>query len=70
MQKKRLRQIKLHLLCNFDIDLQMFQRVIQTALGGMKISESVQGRERYNIMMRYERQFREHPEDLANILVI
>lgn len=56
-------------LARQNIDMQMFQRVIQTALGGMKISESVQGRERYNIMLRYERQFREHPEDLANILV-
>ncbi len=56
-------------LARQNIDLGMFQRVIQTALGGMKISESVQGRERYNIMMRYERQFREHPEDLADILV-
>lgn len=56
-------------LARQNIDLGMFQRVIQTALGGMKISESVQGRERYNIMLRYERPFREHPEDLANILV-
>ncbi|MBN66544.1 MAG: CusA/CzcA family heavy metal efflux RND transporter [Rickettsiales bacterium] len=56
-------------LARQNIDLGMFQRVIQTALGGMNISESVQGRERYNIMMRYERQFREHPEDLADILV-
>lgn len=56
-------------LARQNIDLGMFQRVIQTTLGGMKISESVQGRERYNIMLRYERQFREHPEDLADILV-
>jgi Cu(I)/Ag(I) efflux system membrane protein CusA/SilA len=56
-------------LARQNIDLGMFQRVIQTTLGGMKISESVQGRERYNIMLRYERSFREHPEDLANILV-
>lgn len=56
-------------LARQNIDLGMFQRVIQTALGGMKISESVEGRERYNIMLRYERSFREHPEDLANILV-
>ena len=55
-------------LARQNIDLGMFQRVIQTTLGGMKISESVQGRERYNIMLRYERSFREHPEDLANIL--
>lgn len=56
-------------LARQNIDLAMFQRVIQTALGGMKISESVQGRERYNIMLRYERKFRETPEDLANILI-
>lgn len=56
-------------LARQNIDLAMFQRVIQTALGGMKISESVQGRERYNIMLRYDRPFREHPEDLADILV-
>ncbi len=56
-------------LARQNIDLGMFQRVIQTALGGMKISESVQGRERYNIMLRYERRFRETPEDLADILI-
>jgi Cu(I)/Ag(I) efflux system membrane protein CusA/SilA len=52
-----------------NIDLGMFQGIIQTALGGMKISESIQGRERYNIMLRYKRAFREHPEDLNDILV-
>ncbi|MDE0611784.1 MAG: CusA/CzcA family heavy metal efflux RND transporter [Gammaproteobacteria bacterium] len=56
-------------LARQNIDLGMFQRIIQTALGGMKISESVQGRERYNIMLRYERPFREYPEDLVDILV-
>ncbi len=56
-------------LARQNIDLGMFQRIIQTALGGMRISESVQGRERYNIMLRYERPFREYPEDLADILV-
>ena len=56
-------------LARRNIDLGMFQRVIQTTLGGMKISESVQGRERYNIMLRYERPFREHSEDLADVLV-
>jgi Cu(I)/Ag(I) efflux system membrane protein CusA/SilA len=56
-------------LARRNIDLGMFQRIIQTALGGMKISESIQGRERYNIMLRYERPFREHPEDLNDILV-
>ena len=46
-----------------------FQGVIQTALGGMKLAESVQGRERYNIMLRYDRPFRETPEQLGEVLV-
>lgn len=56
-------------LARQNIDLGTFQSVIQTALGGMKLSESVQGRERYNIMLRYDRAFRESPEQLAEILV-
>ena len=56
-------------LARRNIDLAMFQKVIQTALGGMKISESVQGRERYNIMLRYERRFREQDKDIVDILV-
>tara|TARA_R110000868_G_scaffold189695_4_gene433188 strand:- start:5631 stop:8783 length:3153 start_codon:yes stop_codon:yes gene_type:complete len=56
-------------LARQNIDLGVFQQVIQTALGGMRISESIQGRERYNIMLRYERRFREHQEDISNILV-
>ncbi|MBL4596164.1 MAG: efflux RND transporter permease subunit [Robiginitomaculum sp.] len=56
-------------LARRNIDMGTFQSVIQTALGGMKLSESVSGRERYNIMLRYERAFRETSEDLENILV-
>ena len=56
-------------LARQNIDLGMFQSVIQTALGGMKLSESVQGRERYNIMLRYDRPFRETPDQLAEILI-
>ena len=56
-------------LARRNIDLGTFQGVIQTALGGMKIAESVRGRERYNIMLRYDRPFRESPNDLAEILV-
>lgn len=56
-------------LGRYNVDLGMVQDVIATALGGMKISESVQGRERYGIMLRYDRPFRENVEDLQNILV-
>ena len=56
-------------LARRNIDMGAFQSVIQTALGGMKLAESVQGRERYDIMLRYGRPFRESSEDLENILV-
>ncbi|HAJ90420.1 MAG TPA: CusA/CzcA family heavy metal efflux RND transporter [Rhodospirillaceae bacterium] len=56
-------------LARYNVDLGMVQDVIATALGGMKLAESVQGRERYGIMLRYDRPFRENVEDLKNILV-
>ncbi|MBF0448098.1 MAG: efflux RND transporter permease subunit [Magnetococcales bacterium] len=56
-------------LARRNIDLGVFQSIIQTAIGGMKVAESVQGRERYNIIMRYDRPFRESEQDLADILV-
>lgn len=56
-------------LARQNIDLGVFQSVIQTALGGMKLSESVEGRQRYNIILRYDRPFRETPEQLKDILV-
>ena len=56
-------------LARRNIDMGVFQSVIQTALGGMKLAESVEGRERYDIMLRYDRPFRESSADLGNILV-
>lgn len=56
-------------ISRYGISLGMVQRVIQTALGGMQLDEAVEGRERYPIMLRYDRPFREHVSELDNILV-
>lgn len=56
-------------LARYNIDLGTVQNVIATVLGGMRLAESVQGRERYGIMLRYDRPFRENTADLGNILV-
>lgn len=56
-------------LARRNIDMGVFQAVIQTALGGMRLAESVQGRERYDIMLRYDRPFRESADDLLDVLV-
>ena len=51
-------------LARREIDMATFQSVVQTALGGMSLAQSVEGRERYNIMLRYDRPFREDTGDL------
>ncbi len=56
-------------IARYGIDIGTVQDVIATAMGGMKLSESVQGRERYGIMLRYDRPFRESIEDVKDILV-
>ncbi len=56
-------------ISRYSIDLATVQSIIGTALGGNRVSEAVQGRERYNIIVRYDRPFREDFDDLTNILV-
>jgi Cu(I)/Ag(I) efflux system membrane protein CusA/SilA len=43
--------------------------VITTAIGGLAIAETVEGRERYPIAVRYARGFREDPRWLERVLV-
>jgi Cu(I)/Ag(I) efflux system membrane protein CusA/SilA len=67
------------LFLDFDIDraeaarygltVEDVQDVIETAVGGMPVSQSVEGRERYAISVRYGRGFRDDPEALGRILV-
>jgi Cu(I)/Ag(I) efflux system membrane protein CusA/SilA len=43
--------------------------VIETAIGGLDVDTTVEGRERYRINVRYPRELRGSPEDLARVLV-
>jgi Cu(I)/Ag(I) efflux system membrane protein CusA/SilA len=43
--------------------------VIEAALGGEAISETIEGRERYPIQVRYARDFRQDPDTLSRMLV-
>ncbi|MGH7820022.1 MAG: efflux RND transporter permease subunit, partial [Candidatus Binatia bacterium] len=44
-------------------------QVIMTAIGGANVAETVEGRERYPVNVRYAREFRDDPERLGRILV-
>jgi len=42
---------------------------LQVALGGMALSTSVEGRERFPMRVRYARELRDNPEDIKRILI-
>jgi Cu(I)/Ag(I) efflux system membrane protein CusA/SilA len=43
--------------------------VVAQSIGGENVSETVEGRERYPISVRYAREFRDDPEALARVLI-
>jgi Cu(I)/Ag(I) efflux system membrane protein CusA/SilA len=43
--------------------------VVMGAIGGTNISQTVEGRERYPINVRYAREYRDSPEELGKVLV-
>ena len=45
------------------------QDVIQTAIGGMNITQTVEGLERYPVNLRYPRQLRDNLEQLKRVLI-
>ena len=45
------------------------QSVISSEIGGANIAQNVEGRERFPISVRYQRDFRDHPEDIAKALI-
>jgi len=56
-------------IARYGIAITDVQMTVQTVLGGMMLDEAVEGRERYPIMLRYDRPYREHITDIGNILV-
>ena len=45
------------------------QTVIAAAVGGMTVTQTVEGRERYGVRVRYPQELRDSPERLAGVLV-
>ncbi|HVS64644.1 MAG TPA: CusA/CzcA family heavy metal efflux RND transporter [Thermoanaerobaculia bacterium] len=43
--------------------------IVMSAIGGMNVAETVEGRERYPINVRYAREFRDNPQALARVLI-
>jgi Cu(I)/Ag(I) efflux system membrane protein CusA/SilA len=56
-------------IARYGVNIRDVQDVIEVAIGGMNLMESVEGRERYPIRVRYLREFREDIPELEKILV-
>ncbi|MEQ8582470.1 MAG: efflux RND transporter permease subunit [Marinoscillum sp.] len=56
-------------IARYGLSIEDVQQTIETAIGGMKITSTVEGRERFPVRVRYPRELRDDPEALGNILV-
>jgi copper/silver efflux system protein len=56
-------------LARYGLNIADVQETIEVAVGGMALSTTVEGRERYSIRARYAREYRDDPDALKRILV-
>lgn len=56
-------------IAQYEIDVQQVQDIIEGAVGGRRVTTTVEGRERYPVRVRYMREFRDDIESLSGILV-
>lgn len=56
-------------IARFGLNTEDVLMAVETAIGGMAIDRTIEGRERYSINVRYSRELRESPEQLARVLL-
>jgi copper/silver efflux system protein len=61
--------IKREEIARYGLTVGDVQDVIQTALGGMNVTRTVEGRERYPVNLRYPRELRDDVDKIKRILV-
>ncbi|SNR81171.1 Cu(I)/Ag(I) efflux system membrane protein CusA/SilA [Maribacter sedimenticola] len=53
----------------FGLSISGLQEILETAMGGKVLTQTIEGRERFDVTLRYPRDYRDEPEDIGNILV-
>jgi cation efflux system transmembrane protein len=56
-------------MARYGITVADLQDVIGAAVGGMPLTTTVEGRERFPVRLRYPRELRDNPEELAKLIV-
>ncbi len=64
-------QIDIHrkVIARYGLSIADLQMTISSAIGGMNLTSTVEGRERYPVRVRYAREYRDNPEDFKKILI-
>ena len=52
----------------YGLNIEDVQNFIETAIGGMNVTTTVEGRERYSVRVRYPRELRDNPESMQKML--
>lgn len=53
----------------YGVSIEDVRNVIRTALGGMPVTTTVEGLERYTVNVRYPREMRDSPEKIGQVLI-
>ena len=56
-------------IARYGVTIEEVQNVLKVAVGGMVLTQTVEGRERYGVRVRYPRELRANPTDLKQIYV-
>ncbi|MDR1632451.1 MAG: efflux RND transporter permease subunit [Dysgonamonadaceae bacterium] len=56
-------------MARYGIAVADLQEVIEAAVGGMALTTTVEGRERFSVRLRYPRELRDNPEALSGLLI-
>ena len=56
-------------IARYGISVEEVQTVLEVAVGGKVLTQTVEGRERYGVRVRYPREQRDSPEDLEDIYI-
>jgi len=56
-------------IARYGLTIEDMQNFIMVAIGGVKLTTTVEGRERFPVRVRYAREFRDNPEDVKRVLI-
>ncbi len=62
-------QVKREAAARYGVNVKDLQDIIETAIGGQNLGIVIEGRMRFPIRIRYDREFRDNIEELKNLIV-